>query len=290
MTREIKNNMIINNIVIMLFIFLDILVSVFLVHHGSVVKIISMEMMGSVSLILGLFFLIGLIVDDISSHPADNSHPYGHGKFTYFSIFFLSAFLMILTFWLFSIEIEHYMAYSRPVYDILGPFLVSALLLIHLCIIFYVQKHNTMSKAFMKTIFNYSKNIVAINSLLFFALILHFVHHTTVDLLFTALLLLLLIRNSILLIVDTGNTLCDGCILDEKDICGVVNSISGAKDCHRVRTHGTMEDIFVELHVRVKPDMNIKESHEISRKIEEQLRNSFDNIVDVLVHVEPEFT
>ena len=82
--------------------------------------------------------------------------------------------------------------------------------------------------------------------------------------------------------------LCDtAAILDVKQITDIVLGVRGVKTCHKIRSRGRMDDIYVDLHVQVDPDMHVDNAHRISYRIQEEIKSKIPGITDLVVHIEP---
>lgn len=82
--------------------------------------------------------------------------------------------------------------------------------------------------------------------------------------------------------------LCDTApIVDVKKIVDIVLGVPDVKTCHKIRTRGRPDDIYIDLHVQVKPDMHIDRAHKISYAIEEAIKKTLPEVTDVVVHMEP---
>lgn len=65
-----------------------------------------------------------------------------------------------------------------------------------------------------------------------------------------------------------------------------VSSTPFVKDFHGIRTRNIGTGFQVDLHILVEPEMSVRQGHEVSMNVKKRLLKS-DNIVDVLVHIEP---
>ncbi|NYT19622.1 MAG: cation transporter, partial [Methanosarcinales archaeon] len=108
-----------------------------------------------------------------------------------------------------------------------------------------------------------------------------------VELLVVFLIVAFLFKECASIIVESSNTLCDACRLDETAVCRIVNSIDGVEDCYRVRAHGASESLFVDLHIKVMSDMHVRDSHRLIARIENDLKKSNKGVSDVFVHIDP---
>ena len=83
--------------------------------------------------------------------------------------------------------------------------------------------------------------------------------------------------------------LCDSAaIVDIKKIVDIVLRIKGVKTCHKIRTRGRPDDIYIDLDVHVNPNMHIDEAHQICDAIEEAIKKGIPGVRDVIVHIEPQ--
>jgi len=90
------------------------------------------------------------------------------------------------------------------------------------------------------------------------------------------------------IIRDSSRVLCDtAAILDVKKIVDIVLGIRGVKTCHKIRSRGRPDDIHVDLHVQVNPNMHMDDAHKVSYAIEEAIKKEIPQITDVVVHMEP---
>ena len=90
------------------------------------------------------------------------------------------------------------------------------------------------------------------------------------------------------IIRQSSRVLCDTvAIVDVKKITDIVLGIKGVKTCHKIRSRGRPDDIKMDLHVQVEPDMHIDKAHKISYAIEEAIKKNIPEVTDVVVHIEP---
>ena len=91
------------------------------------------------------------------------------------------------------------------------------------------------------------------------------------------------------IVKESSAVLCDtAVILEDNKIVDIVLGIKGVKTCHKIRTRGRPDDIYVDLHVQVNPDMHIDNAHKISYAIEGAIKASIPEVTDVVVHMEPQ--
>ena len=67
-----------------------------------------------------------------------------------------------------------------------------------------------------------------------------------------------------------------------------VVSIDGVQSVHKIRTRPLGASLYaVDLHIQVDPDMNVRQAHDLSHLIQNELRTKLPQIVETTVHVEP---
>jgi cation diffusion facilitator family transporter len=85
------------------------------------------------------------------------------------------------------------------------------------------------------------------------------------------------------------NQLSDaGASQEEKDkIHSLVIRIEEVKAVHKIRTRHIGSGLQIDLHVQIDDELTVREGHDISHIVKDCLLNDGPDVVDVLVHIEP---
>jgi divalent metal cation (Fe/Co/Zn/Cd) transporter len=86
---------------------------------------------------------------------------------------------------------------------------------------------------------------------------------------------------------SAADILADRVVMDEGQLRDVVISVPGVVGCHHIRTRGTPDHIFLDLHVWMRPDMPLFEAHALSHEVKDRLMEQFPALRDVIIHIEP---
>ncbi len=86
----------------------------------------------------------------------------------------------------------------------------------------------------------------------------------------------------------TTGILSDRIVIPEDDARErVVLSVPGVLGCHHIRTRGTTDYVFLDLHVWLPPDMSLADAHALSHVVKDRLMARYPQIVDAIIHIEP---
>ena len=104
----------------------------------------------------------------------------------------------------------------------------------------------------------------------------------------TILIALFIGYAAFVIVKQSSDVLCDTAVfLDDQKVKDIVLKIEGVRACHKIRSRGRADDIYIDLHVQVNPCMHIDSAHQISYRIEAAIKSSIPGITDVVVHMEP---
>lgn len=79
--------------------------------------------------------------------------------------------------------------------------------------------------------------------------------------------------------------------LDEETVqraTEVILDVDGVRSVHMLRTRRHGHEAAADVHVQVAPRLSVSEGHMISQAVEDQIKDSVDEITDVTVHIDPE--
>lgn len=85
----------------------------------------------------------------------------------------------------------------------------------------------------------------------------------------------------------TTRILSDRVVIAESDIEEVVRSVNGVIGCHQIRTRGTSDHVFLDLHVWLPPQMPLTDAHDLSHVVKDRLIARYPQIADAIIHIEP---
>ena len=72
------------------------------------------------------------------------------------------------------------------------------------------------------------------------------------------------------------------------EIRNVIMGIDGVEGIHLLRSRQMGEDALIDAHIVVDPRITVSEGHAIGDIVRDELISRFDDVMDVLVHVDPE--
>ena len=85
----------------------------------------------------------------------------------------------------------------------------------------------------------------------------------------------------------TTGILADRVVMPDTDVEQVVMSVPGVLGCHQIRTRGSEDHVFLDLHVWLPAEMPLVEAHRISHVVKDKLMARYPNIADAIIHIEP---
>lgn len=106
----------------------------------------------------------------------------------------------------------------------------------------------------------------------------------------TAILVsLFIIKSSISIFLEANIELMDGVkdVSIYKDIFDAIAEIDGAHNPHRVRLRSLGNKYMILLDIEVDGNLSLSQAHNISQKVEKNIRDLVPAIYDIVIHVEP---
>ena len=86
---------------------------------------------------------------------------------------------------------------------------------------------------------------------------------------------------------STLGILADRTVLPEEAIRAVVRGVPEVLGCHHIRTRGTADFVFLDMHVWMEPTMALDHAHALSHEVKDRLMLAFPQIKDAVIHIEP---
>ena len=257
--------------------------------YGLFSRCSSMTADGFHSLSDGASNIIGLIGIYFACQPIDKDHPYGHKKYETFFSLAIAGMLLLLCFELFKEGIKRLYHPVIPAIDT-GSFII---MLITLAINIFVMRYEYKQGKELQSDILVSDSLhtradIFTSLSVIITLIAIKLGFPIVDPLATIMISLFIAYAAIDIIKQSSKILCDTvAIVDLKKIVDIVLGVDGVRACHKIRSRGREDDIHLDLHVQVDPDMQIDKAHKISYEIESVLKKGISSVTDVLVHMEP---
>lgn len=258
--------------------------------YGALSGSASMQADGIHSVFDSFGNVVGLVGLALASRPADESHPYGHAKFETYASLAIGVLLLLAALEVGTSAVGKLMAgsYTAEVTPVSFVVMVGTLI-INIGVTAYERRcgkrlksevlaadaNHTLSDAFV--------SIGVIAGLVAVAL-----GFPMADPLMALVVTVAILVTAFDVFKHALATLSDRARIPEDDLRAAALSVAGVRDAHQVRTRGTEGEVYADLHVLVAPEMTVGEAHGLSEQVEAAVQARFPNVVDVLVHIEPD--
>jgi cation diffusion facilitator family transporter len=231
----------------------------------------------------------GLVIADA---PADEDHPYGHGKAEPIAAAIVSAMLLLAAAW---ITIEAFREIRQP-HSAPAPFTLVVLVVVVIIkenLFRFVMREASVlesSAVHMDAWHHRSDAITSLAAAVGITVsLIGGPGYESADDVAAIVAAAIIAWNGWRLARPAVNELMDRAPSREmveriRSIAATLPGVEGVEKC-LVRKMGY--HYYVDLHVEVDPEMTVQRSHEIAHDVKDKIRGEIDTVRDVLVHIEP---
>jgi cation diffusion facilitator family transporter len=256
--------------------------------YGWLTRSASMTADGFHSFSDGSSNIIGLIGIWIASRPIDETHPYGHKKYETLTSIGISILLFLVCF---NVVREGILRFLHPVVPQVNvsSFLVMGITLaINITVMIYEKKRGVVLKSdiLISDALHTRADILTSSSVIVTLIAIKF-GYPILDPIASLVISVFIALAAVDILKESSRVLSDGVAIPIEEIKKVVLSIRGVKECHQIRSRGRGDDIHIDLHVLVDPEMHMHRAHHLSYAIENKIKRDFHGVTDVMVHMEP---
>ncbi len=268
--------------------FLNLLVATAKIALGVTTGAVSVLSDGFHSLTDTASNVVAIIGVRAASAPPDDDHPYGHRKFETMASMGILLFLLLVLREVLAAAWARFQDGGQPDVTSLTFAVMGGTFVINLAVVAYERRAGRRLHS---------------------EVLLADAHHTTSDLLtsltvfaaligvsfgypwldpFAALIVAVFILVACWQIFkSTTGILADRMVMPEAGIRDVVSSVPGVIGCHQIRTRGSADFVFLDLHVWMDPAMRLESAHALSHVVKDRLMETFPQIKDAIIHIEP---
>jgi cation diffusion facilitator family transporter len=272
-------------------LFLNLAVSFAKIAYGMYTNVLSMQSDGYHSLFDGVSNIVGLIGIQIAAKPPDKEHPYGHRKFETLASIVIAVILAVVAFEIVHSAFDRFGTGSAPEVTVISFAIMLGTMCVNYGVTTYEHKKGTeLNSEVLLADSAHTKSDIYVSLSVIIGLVAIHMGYPVIDPLVSVLIALVILHAGAEIILHSVSILADESQIDIDEIAEVVRNVEGVIDCHKIRTRGPPGNVFVDLHVEVDPEMTTYKSHTISHIVQYRIKENFDGIEDVLVHIEPAHT
>jgi cation diffusion facilitator family transporter len=234
--------------------------------------------------------IIGLIGIAFAFRPADAKHPYGHRKAETLTALIIAG-LLFLTTW----ELA-----KSALLRLLNPALIRAevtlysfaalvfsILIQTFVMIYELREGRRLKSDLLRADALHTRADIFISLSVIIGLLVVRLGFPLADPILAVVIAALIAKIGVDIIRESVPFLLDEAAIASDDITQVALTVPGVIECHRARSRGREGEVFVDLHIKVDPQLSTEEAHAIAHQVQQRLTERDPGLVDATIHVEP---
>ncbi|MCC6166916.1 MAG: cation diffusion facilitator family transporter [Caldilineaceae bacterium] len=234
----------------------------------------------------GVSNIVGLVAIRVSRRPPDKDHPYGHRKYETLAALFIAAALFITAWELGNSAVSRLI---NPAPLTLNRWIVIALIagsaVQGATGLWELHMARRLSSELLLADARHTLASIAVSGTVLVGLGLVWLGFDWADPLVALLVAGVIAKIGIDITRENTPALVDRAPLDETQIGDVVASVEGVESYHRIRSRGPLDDVAIDLHVRVAPNLSMQDANAIADEVRRRLL-ALPGVGDVTVHAE----
>lgn len=256
---------------------------------GISIKSASMTADGFHSFSDGASNIVGIIGVSMASKPKDKNHPYGHKKFEIMASMFIGGMLLMMAF---KIILDAISRFTNPVIPLITNesllALIGTLIInIFVCIYEYKIGNKLNSHILVSDSIHTRSDILVSIGVLLSLICVKFGLSPLIDSIASLVVAGVILLSSYEIFKSTTSILVDSAVVDDKDIEKIIKSIDIVRGVHNIRSRGSENDIYIDMHILVNPNTSVEDSHKLAHDIEIKIKEELNENAQVIVHIEP---
>jgi cation diffusion facilitator family transporter len=274
--------------VLRIVLYLNLTVAGAKIIFGYLTGTVSILSDGFHSLTDGTSNIVGLVGISLASKPADRDHPYGHRKYETIAAIGIVVLLVIVIVELVRNAIAHLAHPQAPEVTAASFAVMFVTLAVNITVVRYEKRagERLNSEILLADAMHTTSDLFT--SLAVIATLVGvWAGYPVLDPLAAFVVAVFIGRAGYQIARDASAILSDRTVFAEQDIRDVAMSVAGVLYCHRIRTRGSADHVFLDLHVGLAPTLTLEAAHAASHAVKDRLLGRFPQIADAVIHFEP---
>ncbi len=235
---------------------------------------------------------MALFVMKYVSEPADDDHPYGHGKLEYFSAAFEGGLIFFASIAIFSEIIRTATGSRAPQMIVEGLWVISLASVINLVTSFYLKKQGEKynSDALKASGTHLFSDVLTTGIVIVGLLVVKMTGLAWIDLLLAGVLAVHLFITGFLLVKDSINNLLDGVDPNSLNTLSEImnrNRMPGIIDVHNLKVLRSGNFHHIDGHLVVPEFWDINKAHQLAEAFETKVINDYKYDAEFAFHIDP---
>jgi cation diffusion facilitator family transporter len=274
--------------VLLLVLFLNLAVAGAKLVLGYVTGAVSVISDGFHSLTDSASNIMGMVGLRASLKPPDRDHPYGHRKYETLAAAGIFIFLLFVVLEVVRAALKRLGGGAAPQVTPISFGVMIATLVVNLLVVRYESRQgHALSSELLLADAMHTKSDVFTSCAVLVSLAAVGMGYPILDSIGGLVIAVFIARTGWEIGRDTSRVLADRVVLAEDDIRRVVMEIPEVTGCHHIRSRGSADHTFLDLHVWLPPNMPLHEAHRLSHVVKDRLMEHYPQIADAIIHIEP---
>jgi cation diffusion facilitator family transporter len=267
---------------------LNFLVAVAKIALGVTTGAVSVLSDGFHSLTDGASNVVALVGVRIARQPPDADHPYGHRKFETMASVGILLFLLLVLVQVLSAAVERLQAPVAPAVEGLSFAVMAATLAVNVAVVRYERRaaHRLSSEVLLADAYHTRSDLFTSLTVIA-ALIGVRLGFPLLDPIAAIVVAGFIGHACWEIFQNTTRILADQIVIDAGDLRGVIEGVPEVMGCHNIRSRGSADHVFVDLHIWLDPAMRLDAAHAVSHVVKDRIMAKYPQIKDVVIHIEP---
>jgi cation diffusion facilitator family transporter len=275
--------------VLLVVLALNVAVAVAKLTIGLLTGSVSIAADGYHSFSDGASNIIGLIGIAWAAKPVDLGHPYGHRKYETLAAVGIAALLFFMAFNVGREAVERLSEPVVPVVTALSFAVMLATMGVNIFVMHYEQREGRrLGSEILISDSKHTRSDLIVSTSVVATLVAIKLGLPILDVVTAFIVAGFIAWAGFNVLRENMEILADRAPVSEEDIRTICRTVEGVEECHRIRSRGRPDDIYVDLHVLLAGETSLERAHEIANRIESGIRRHIHGVRDVTVHIEPD--
>lgn len=232
--------------------------------------------------------VVALVGVSVARRPPDANHPYGHRKYeTIASLAILLALVIVLV-QVMRAAYDRFITGGAPRVFPEGIGIMAVTLVVNVLVVRYELRAGArLNSEVLRADAKHTRSDVLTSVAVLGALLGVWWGYPLLDPIAAVLVCAFIGRAGWEIAQDASRILSDEIVIAEDDVRTVVHSVPEVLGCHHIRTRGSSDHAFMDLHIWIDGRTALDAAHATSHIVKDRLMARFPHLVDVVIHIEP---